>query len=182
MVDIEGVREAMAILRPQWKEIENYIDVENMKFKALLRSDHTKSGRILKCHLIAETYVEKYLCEKLSLSTISSARLSYFQKVMLLPENSGPPAVIKPGLLLLNKIRNKFAHNLERNITIDELQLMIDVLRISDRNTSELSAVETIESFTALACTWLLISPPHLEEMFAKAFRNVSASAIHEIE
>ena len=153
-----------------------------MRFKALLKSDHTRSGRILKCHLIAETYVEKYLCDKLSLSTISSARLSYFQMVMLLPEHSGPPAIIKPGLLLLNKIRNKFAHNLDTDVSVDELQLMIDVLRISGRNANELSAVDAIESFTALACTWLLVSPPHLEELFAKAFRNVSASAIHEIE
>ena len=99
MVDIEGVREAVAILEPYWKEIEEFIDVENKRFKALLRSDHTKSGRILKCHLIAETYVEKYLCEKLSLSTISSARLSYFQKVMLLPEHIAPPAIIKPWLV-----------------------------------------------------------------------------------
>ena len=182
MVDIEGVREAVAILEPYWKEIEEFIDVENKRFKALLRSDHTKSGRILKCHLIAETYVEKYLCEKLSLSTISSARLSYFQKVMLLPEHIAPPAIIKPGLLLLNRIRNKFAHNIDTDVSIDELQAMVDVLRISDRSTNELSAVDAIESFTALACTWLLVSPPHLEELFAKAFRNVSASAIHEIE
>lgn len=180
MADIEGIREAVAILRPHWKEIEEFIDAENTKFRALLRSDHTKSGTILKCHLIVETYVEKYLCEKLSLSTISGARLSYFQKVMLLPEHAGPPAVIKPGLLLLNRIRNKFAHNLDTDVSIDELQVMIDLLQVSGRSTNELSGVQVIESFTTLACTWLLAFPPHLEELFAKAFRKVSTSAVYE--
>ena len=147
-----------------------------------MKTDHTKFGRILKCHLIGEIYVEKYLCEKLSLSTISSVRLSYFQKVMLLPEHSAPPAVIKPGLLLLNKIRNRFAHNLDAHVSVDELQSMIDVLVLSGRNTNEISAVNAIESFTTLACTWLVVSPPHLEELFARAFRDVSASVIHEVE
>ena len=107
---------------------------------------------------------------------------SYFQKVMLLPEHSAPPAVIKPGLLVLNRIRNKFAHNLDADVSVDELQLMIDVIVISGRNTSDISAIDAIESFTTLACTWLLVSPPHLEELFANAFRNVSASAVHEVE
>ena len=182
MVDIERVKETVAILGPHWEEIEEFIDAENMRFKALLRSDHTKCGRILNCHLVAETYVEKYLCEKLSLSTISSARLSYFQKVILLPEHVGPSAIIKPGLLLLNRIRNKFAHNLDTDVSIDELEPMIDLLRVTGRSTNELSAVDAIESFTALACTWLFVSPPHLEELFAKAFRNVSASANNQIE
>ena len=182
MADIEGIREAVEILRPHWREIREFIDTEDTKFRALLRSDHTKSGRILKCHLIAEKYVEKYLCERLSLSTISGARLSYFQKVMLLPEDTGPPAVIRPGLLLLNRIRNKFAHNLDTDISIHELQVMIDLLQVSGRSTNELSGVEAIESFTALACTWLLFSPPHLEELFAKAFRNLSTSVICKTE
>ena len=182
MTHIEGVREAATVLRPHWSEIESFFDEKNRTFRVLLKTDHTAFGRILKCHLISEIYVEKYLCEKLSLSTISRARLSYFQKVMLLPEHSAPPAVIKPGLLLLNKIRNRFAHNLDANISIEDLKLMIDVLVLSDRNTQELSAVAAIESFTTLACTWLIVSPPHLEELFAKAFHNISIRGIHEVE
>ena len=182
MASIVGVKEAAAVLDPHWNEIEAFFDTENAKFRALLTTDHTTFGRVLKCHLISEIYIEKFLCEKLSLSTISSARLSYFQKVMLLPEHSAPSAVVKPGLLLLNKIRNKFAHNLHANVSVDELQLMIDVLVLSRRNTTELSAVSIVESFTTLACTWLLVSPPHIEELFARAFRNVSPTAIPEIE
>ena len=179
---IEGVGEAAAVLHPHWNEIESFFDAENRHFGTLAKTDHTNFGRILKCHLIAEIYVERYLCEKLTLSTISSARLSYFQKVMLLPEHGAPPVIIKPGLLLLNKIRNRFAHNLHANVSVDELQLMTDVLAISNRSTDDLSAVEAIELFATLACTWLLVPPPHLEELFAIAFRNVSVSVIREDE
>ena len=139
----------------------------------ILRKDHTSLGRIIKSHLISEIYIDRYLREKLSLSNVADARLSYYQKAMLLPEHGAPPAIIKPGLLRLNKIRNKFAHNLDYDVSVDELRPMTDILEISRKDIGDMDWISTIESFTTLACTWLLVSPSHLEEIFVKAFRNV---------
>ena len=182
MTLIKGTAEAAAVLRPHWKEIESWFASENTKYLYLVNREHTTFGRLLKCHLITEIYVEKYLCEELSLPTISRARLSYYQKVMLLPEHGAPSAIIKPGLLLLNTVRNRFAHNLDANVSVDELQSMVDVLVLSRHDARQHGAVEIIESFATLACTWLLVPPPPLKELFANAFRNVSARCIHDTE
>ena len=182
MRDINGIDEALEVLRPHWQEIDEFFDNENKKFKELLRTDHSSFGRIIKCHLISEIYIEKFLCEKLALSNLSNARLSYYQKVMLLPEHGAAPAVIKPGLLVLNKLRNKFAHSLSAEVSVEELYSMTDILAISGRDTEIMDAIDAIEAFTTLACTWLLLSPPHLEELFSKAFQNVSVQAGHEDE
>ena len=101
---------------------------------------------------------------------------------MLLPEHGAAPAIIKPGLLRLNKIRNKFAHRLDAEVSVDELSPMTDILEISRRNFAELDVLDTIEAFTILACTWLLVSPPHLEELIARAFQNVAVQADQEDE
>ena len=182
MRDIHGIDEAVEILRPHLQEIREFFDNENNKFKELLRTDHTRFGRVVKCHLITEVYIERYLRKKLPLSNLSDARLSYYQKVMLLPEHGSAPAIIKPGLLRLNKIRNKFAHSLDAEVLVDELSSMTGILEMSGRNTENIDAIDTIETFTILACTWLLVSPPHLEELFARAFRNVSVQPDHEDE
>ena len=182
MRDIHGIDEAVEVLRPHLQEIREFFDNENNNFKELLRTDHTRFGRVVKCHLITETYIERYLQKKLALSNLSDARLSYYQKVKLLPEHGSAPAIIKPSLLRLNRIRNRFAHSLDAEVLVDELSPLTDILEISGRNTENIDALDTIETFTILACTWLLVSPPHLEELFSRAFRNVSVQADYEDE
>ena len=173
MERIHGIEEAVRVLRPHWNEFNQFFEQENEKFVKLLRADHTTFGRIVKCHLISEIYLDRYLMCKLSAPRLSDARLSYFQKVMLLPEREAPTTILRPGLLRLNKIRNTFAHDLHAEISIDELLPMHDLLNIFGYRTDDMDVIATIEAFTSTACTWLIVSPQHFEELFAKAFRNV---------
>lgn len=176
MRHIAGIDEAVQVLSSHWQEIDEHFENENKKFKMLLRADHTTFGRVIKCHLLAETYVETYLRDKLDLINLDDARLSFFQKVVLLPDKGAPPAIIKPGLLKLNHLRNRFAHDLTANVSLDELQSMIEILKPSGRYVDPKNPILVIEEFTTLACTWLIVSPPHLEELFARAFRKVVVS------
>ena len=174
MQRISGIDEVMRVLRPHWHELIKHFEIENGRFKRLLRTDHTSLGRIIKCHLISEIYVNRYLREKLVLSNLEDARLSYSQKVMLLPDRESAPAIVKPGLVRLNRIRNKYAHDLHYDVSVDDIRPMVNVLEVSGRKVHNLECVEVIESFTTLACTWLLVPPPDLEELFTRAFRSVS--------
>ena len=70
MRDIHGIDEAREVLRPHLQEIREFFDNENDNFKELLRTDHTRFGRVVKCHLVSEIYVEKYLQQKLALSKL----------------------------------------------------------------------------------------------------------------
>ena len=174
MQRITGFDKAIEILRPHWQEFNEHFENENQKFKQLLRADYTVLGRIMKCHLISEVYIDNYLSEKLAISNLSDVRLSYYQKAQLLPEHGLPPALIKPGILKLHSIRNRFAHNLSSNVSSDELASMTNVMRIARPEVDGLGPTSIIESFTTLACTFLLVTPPHLEEVFARAFRDVA--------
>ena len=176
MEHITGLDEALEVLRPHWQEFYEHFENENHKFRQHLKADYTLLGRIMKCHLISEMYIDNYLSEKLAISHLSEARLSYLQKAKLLPEHGLPPALIKPGILKLNSIRNRFAHNLSSTVSTDELVSMTDVMRIARREIEGLGPASVIESFTTLACTFLLVTPPHLEEVFARAFRHVALS------
>lgn len=169
MVEIRGVHEAVDILRPYWREFSDHFESENQKFKMLFESDYVGMGRILRCHMISEIYIEEYLKKKLNIENISDARLSYYQKAMLLPDGGYPPMLVKPGLLKLHTIRNRFAHNLNSSVSAEELESMMWIMQISGRKTQNVEAISLIESFTTLACTFLIVSPSHIEDAFARA-------------
>ena len=81
---------------------------------------------------------------------------------------------MKPGLVRLNRIRNRYAHDLRYDVSVDDIRPMVDVLEVSGREVDNLECVVVIESFTTLACTWLLVPPRDLEDLFTRAFRSVS--------
>ena len=130
-------------------------------------------GRIIKCHLISEIYIDRYLTDKLSLKNLSDVRLSYYQKVMLLPERNAASALFKPGLLTLNRLRNKFAHNLGATLSKSELSTMTTMLEMSEPPASTMNAIEMVEKFTTLSCTFLNPTPSEIEELFAEAMKHV---------
>ena len=179
MVEIRGLHEAVEILRPHWREFSEHFESENEKFKALFGSDYISVGRILRCHMVSEKYIEEYLTKKLSIANISDARLSYYQKAMLLPDRGHPPILVKPGLLKLHQIRNRFAHNLNSNISVKELESMTEVMQIFGRKTQDMEAISLVESFTTLACTFLIVTPPNVEDAFASATAHLDVSAIN---
>ena len=180
MVEIRGVHEAVEVLRPYWREFSEHFESENQKFKMLFGSDYVGVGRVLRCHMISEKYIEEYLRKKLNIANISDARLSYYQKAMLLPDRGYPPMMVKPGLLKLHTIRNRFAHNLNSSFSDKELESMTWIMQISGRKTQNVEAITLIESFTTLACTFLIVTPPHIEDVFARATAHLDFSAARD--
>ena len=84
-----------------------------------------------------------------------------------LPPSSAPSATgwsdsCRAGLAPAREWRLTTAHS------------MTDVMSIVRREVDGLGPTAIIESFTTLACTFLLVAPPHLEEVFARAFRHVA--------
>jgi hypothetical protein len=173
MRDIEGIDEVVRKIRPHLPEIEENFERENERFKSLLAQDHDLIGRVLKCHLIVENYLDRFLAAHFNTSNLTDAKLSFFQKVQLLPSEALSVAFVKPGIAKLNSIRNKFGHTLEPELNIGELEPMHEVLRITRPTTIFSEPVEIIEAFTTVACTWLIVTPPHLQTVWADAFASV---------
>ena len=178
MREIEGIEEVLGELQPHWEAIEAHFNQENEKFKALLTQEHDVLGRILKCHLIVEHYLDRYLMEKFGLEHIDEARLTFSQKARLLPAAGSAASFVRPGIIKLNTFRNRFGHDLEAEIDEHELGPINEVLALARPGTEFTGAVERIEAFTTVACTWLVIPPPHLDEVFVRAFAHVR---VHEL-
>ncbi len=109
MRDIEGIEGVIKKLKPHWAAIDAHFDEENARFKALFYREHDSLGRVLKCHLVVEHYLERFLEAHYGIADLEGARLSFFQKAKLLPDTAAPAAFVKPGVLQLNSIRNRFA-------------------------------------------------------------------------
>lgn len=78
MRDIEGMETVLERLKPHWKEIDAHFDHENNHFKALLAQDHDLIGRVLKCHLIVEHYLERFISAHYGIKDLAEAKLSFY--------------------------------------------------------------------------------------------------------
>ena len=172
-ISSEDLRKAVEILRPHWQEINQQFEHDTQEYEVFLQKDSSTFGNIIKCHLITEIYLDRYFRHKFSLPNLADARLSYYQKVMLLPERNSAHSLFKPGLLTLNKLRNKFAHRLDSTLSKRELSTMTEMLIISGRPVSTMNAIEMVQKFTALSCTFLNPTPSKIEELFADEMKHV---------
>jgi len=177
MREIEGIDRVVEILRPHMAEIEERFNIENQRFITLIQHPHDIIGRLLKCHLIIEHYLERFLSAHYGLENIEDAKLNFFNKAMLLPTSSSSAAFVRPGILKLNSIRNKASHNLAREPSFDDLGPISDVLEIARPAVSFSSPIEAIEAFTTVACTWLIVPPKEHQQLFADAFAEVRVTA-----
>lgn len=176
MRDIDFVPDVVAELAPQLPEIERRFNAENEQFKKLLAKDHELIGRVLKCHLIIENYVNRHLVEVAPKHDWLKARLNFSQKLSLLP--SGNPKVewILPGIKNINAIRNKFGHDIEARVELQDLNDCIHVLSVARRNKKYVEPSEIIEDFTVVSCTWLIVDS-RIDQIFSEAFSRVKKRA-----
>lgn len=88
------------------------------EFNAIWRQDSGSIGRVLRSHLATEHFLTEFLAAtNPRLGSIGSARLTFRQKMELLPDDDPSLSFIKPGLERLNAIRNRMAHKLRVEIT-----------------------------------------------------------------
>ena len=171
----EAIRKAVEVLRPHWDEINQQAEHDIREYELLLQKDTSLSWRIIKCHLISEIYLDRYLVNKFPSLNIRKANLRYYQKVMLLPDREEISALFGPGLLALNTLRNKFSHNLDSSFSKDDISAMNNMLIISRQPVSTMTAIEMVEKFTAIACAFLNPTPSKIAELYAEAMRHVVA-------
>lgn len=173
MREIEGIEIVVERLRPHMAQIEQRFKEENARFIALMSKPHDVIGRLLKCHLVVEHYLERFLSEHYGIEAVDEAKLNFFNKAMLLPKAASSAAFVRPGILKLNSLRNKIGHNLGGEPRFDDLGPIIDVLEIARAGIEFASPVEAIEAFTTVACTWLIVPPRGHQALFAEAFAEV---------
>ena len=178
MDQLKGIEKVVEVLKPHWERISEHFDEENEKFKELFSNDHEVIGKVLKCHLIVENYLDSFLEEHYGINDIDAARLSYFQKAKLIPDSKSSVTLIKPGVLQLNTIRNRYGHNLDAEVKSEELNQINRVLDIFRKEQKFEDAIDRIEAFTSIACTALTVNPSEIQEIFTEAFSHIEIDAI----
>ena len=171
MRDIDFIPDVVAELAPQLPRIEKRFNQENEAFKKLLAQDHDLIGRVLKCHLIIENYINRHLESVSPSHNWHDARLRFAQKIELLPQANAKVAWILPGIREINTIRNRFGHRITASVSLTDLNDCISALAIARSGKQYSDPMEIIEDFTTLACTWLLVDP-EIECIFAEAFKR----------
>lgn len=178
MRDIEGIEKVVDRLKPHMAEIEAHFNVENARFIELMSRPHDVVGRLLKCHLVVEHYLDRFLSEHFGIEDVESAKLGFFNKAMLLPSRASSAAFVKPGILKLNSLRNRVGHNLDTNISLGDLGPINDVLAIARAGVNFAESIKAIEAFTTVACTWLIVPPKEHQQLFLDAFSEVRVNAL----
>lgn len=173
MNDIEGIEKAVAALQPYWQEIEADFNDHNERFLKLLAVDHEPIGRILRAHLVIENFLDMFLTNFYEIDEFDDLRLTFAQKAKLLPSRRSSAAFVRPGIIQLNTIRNKFGHEINHSIEDHNMSAIYEVLRYARPNFQFESQIEAIEGFAAVACAFLSVPPKHLQGLFMKAFAEI---------
>lgn len=120
-------------------------------------------GRVLICHLIIEHYLTVFIELEISRKlTLDKLRLTFSQKLKLIEDNEAlkETGIIK-GIEIVNKIRNKFSHNLKVDINVNDIKFLksvVDKIRDKESTSSEnieYSDIAIIESFTSMVCAFM---------------------------
>lgn len=173
MKDIEGIEKAIAALKPYWDEIEADFNRHNERFLKLLAVDHEPIGRILRAHLVIENFLDAFLTNFYQIEDFDDLRLTFAQKAKLLPSSRSSAAFVRPGIIQLNAVRNKFGHKIDHSLEHHNLSAIYEVLRHTRPNVGFSSKIEAIEGFAAVACAFLSVPPLHLQKPFLEAFADV---------
>lgn len=174
MKDIDGVYKVLEALKPHMSDIEKHFHEMNGIFLGLYKQPHDRIGRVLKCHLIIENFLTKFIHDFYKIECINKLQLRFAQKVEMIPQNGLSASFVRPGIIQLNRVRNKCGHDLNSSIERHDISSIYQVLEISRKGLKFDDPVDAIEAFTPIACAFLSLPPPELQEVFIEAFKAIS--------
>ncbi|MCK9200252.1 MAG: hypothetical protein M0P59_04125 [Gallionella sp.] len=154
------------------------MDNRQQEFFKLWDHDSENIGRVLHAHLVVEYFLTAHLqTQNPKLGDLSDARLNFAQKVALIGDGDRVAQLLKPGLLGLNKVRNRLAHKLKVEIEADDIQAIfsIDLYAATlkqKHNPKTEDPFWVLEDFAQFSGTLLQSSASSDSALWAKAFED----------
>jgi hypothetical protein len=173
MKDIDGVNQVLEVIKPHMDSIEKHFSEMNGIFINLMEQPHDNIGRVLKCHLVVEHFLTKFLVDFYRIDGLENLQLRFAQKIELVPRAGGSASFVRPGIIQLNKIRNKLGHDLSTQIERHNISAIYEVLAIARKGINLDDPIKAIEAFTPIACAFLSVPPPELQKIFMEAFQTI---------
>jgi len=172
MRDVDHIDAVVAELRKDLPAIERRFNEENERFKVLLAADRSVIAHVLKYHLIVEVYLNRYFEMRYPNLAWDEAELRFTQKVNLLTSQSDARvAFVAPGIKELNRIRNKFGHQLDATLGLSDQSAMLRCLAVARAGVEYNDPTRVLHDFATVACTFLTVDPD-IERVFQLAFER----------
>ena len=126
------------------------------------RRENPIRNSVLKNHLIIEHFLEKVLIDLVPNYEDVRDKLPFNLKVKLLPKEKKMYSPLIPKLIIFNRIRNTFIHNLEATISEKDLLSLKIPFEIGDSSNNNVQLnpqIKILEDFTLIcACTFMFYS------------------------
>ncbi|MBF4494458.1 hypothetical protein IR010_18075 [Flavobacterium sp. MR2016-29] len=167
---IDKIEEVIKQFSQHFDKIEDEFNLHNDYFKSLIYSEHDTIGQVLKHHLVVEHYLTNYLQASFTTLDFDSAKLSFSQKANLISIHDTRASFVKPGIIELNRIRNKFAHNLKVELSLRSMNEMLKVLKISRKEKEYDNPLEVLIDFSTVASTFLIVNTEEINLLFQEIF------------
>lgn len=104
------------------------MDERFREFNAIWDQDAESIGRVLRSHLAVEHFLTEFIAfTNPRLGPVENARLTFTQKVELLPDDDPSISFLKPGLRRVNVIRNRMAHRLRVDINAEDRAVLLGI-------------------------------------------------------
>lgn len=181
MKDIDGIHQVLEVIKPHMGGIEKHFSDTNETFNNLMQQSHDDIGRVLKCHLIVEHFLTKFVSDFYKINNIEGLQLRFSQKTELIPKSGISASFVRPGIIQLNKIRNRLGHDLSTRVESHYVSAIYQVLAVCRKGVQFASPIEAIEAFTPIASAFLSLPPPELQQVFIEAFKKVVTHDPEEI-
>jgi hypothetical protein len=117
--------------------------------------------------------MNSYIVELFGFEDFEGMRLTFAQKAKILPQSGSAVAWVRPGIIQLNTIRNKYGHKLDHKVDFEAISSIMEVLAVSREGLEFSTPIDAVETFASVACTFLTHQPQHLAEAFKTAFSYV---------
>ncbi|MBX2957786.1 MAG: hypothetical protein KF846_16595 [Cyclobacteriaceae bacterium] len=141
--------------KSNFKDIAKIYNNTREELDGLFEFKQDKVGRLLRCHLIIEHFIDRNLEFEINLTQNSEGSFRFLQKVILI-ENLNPG--LKPiliGVREINKVRNRIAHQLNYTIRLSTLPHVKKLVTSYSQTTNSkelIDPIDLIEIFTYLFC------------------------------
>lgn len=100
----------------------------------------------------------------------------------MLPQSRDRAAWVRPGIIQLSAVRNKYGHQLDHTVEFPAISAVMEVLSVSRSGQEFSTPIDAIEAFAPVACAFLTVPPQHISDAFAQAFKDVhSTDGINKI-
>lgn len=143
----------------QVDELEKEMHAFNKEYLELAGTNNPELPLVLRSHLIIEHYIDRYLDIAIpEVERWDELRLSFSMKLDIISNRKTSLYMVAPGIKALNKVRNKYAHDLHYQLTQTDYAPMTEFVRMwrtAGGYAVPTTFEEVLSNFTLTTCGFL---------------------------